>query len=114
MEIHLRKSRTAMTLDSILFYACEQQKVSVDEAKSKSRRGAVVKARQIYTAIAKGYGYKHRQIMPFINRTYCMATHSANIAQWQLQKEVEQCRTSIGHQELIAHVGRRAQKRREN
>ena len=102
-----------MTLDSLIYHVAEKTKTTIEQIKSPSRKAEIVKARQIFVAIAKGYGYKHRQIMPFINRTYCMATHSANIARWQLQKEVEDCRQSISYANLIAHVGRRAQKRRE-
>ena len=102
-----------MTLDSILFYACEQQKVSVEEAKSPSRKGEVVKARHIFVAVARSQGHKQKDIMHFINRNRTTSNNSLKIADWQLRKEVEQCRTTIGHQELIAHVGRRAQKRRE-
>jgi chromosomal replication initiation ATPase DnaA len=102
-----------MTLDSILFYTCDQQNVSADEVKSRSRKGEVVKARQIFTAIAASYGYAFVDIMHFVGRNRTTAYNSMKIANWQLRKEVENCRVIVGHQELIAHVGRRAQKRRE-
>lgn len=102
-----------MTLDSILYYTCDNQKVRVDEVKGASRKSEVVKARQIYTAVAKSYGYDYSDIMRLVGRDRTTAYNSMKIADWQLRKEVENCRIIVGHQELIAHVGRRAQKRKE-
>jgi chromosomal replication initiation ATPase DnaA len=102
-----------MTLDSILFYTCDQQNVSADEVKSRSRKGEVVKARQIFTAIAASYGYAFVDIMHFVGRNRTTAYNSMKIANWQLRNEIEQWRMKVGQEKLIAHVGRRAQKRIE-
>ena len=102
-----------MTLDSILFYACDQQNVPIEQVKGASRKAEAVKARQIYTAVAAAHGYEYAEIMHFVGKNRTSAYNSLKIANWQLRKEVEQCRERIGYQQLIDHVGRRAQKRRE-
>mgnify|MGYP003631825774 CR=1 FL=1 len=66
-------------LESLLAIICESLGVTVEDAKGTVRDAEIVRARQIYSYLAKEMGYTYKKIGSIINRDHSTVIYACKI-----------------------------------